>query len=80
MMRNITLNLHRGLDVMIGDGDERTIADSGDDWTKGMMKFQLLKPPLLDSFIPDNQIGMALLPSNSTELGVDHSDDSPENC
>jgi hypothetical protein len=54
---------------MIGDGDERTIADSGYDWMKGTMKFGLLKPPLLDSFIPDNQIGMALLPSNSMDVG-----------
>jgi hypothetical protein len=59
---------------------ELKVADSGDDRTKGMIKFQLLNPSLLDSFIPDDQIGMDLLPSNITELSVDHIDGSPENC
>jgi hypothetical protein len=61
-------------------GDERIIMDSGELLEKGTVKFCLLKPPLLDSFIPDDQIGMDLLPSNITELGVVHIDGSPENC
>jgi hypothetical protein len=62
------------------DGDKHTTKNSGGDCAKGTVKFCLLKPPLLDSFTPDDQIGMDLLPSNITELGVDHIDGSPENC
>jgi hypothetical protein len=62
------------------DRDIGMTRDSGGACAKGTVKFRLLKPPLLDSFFLDDQIGMDLLPSNSTELGMDHSDGSPENC
>jgi hypothetical protein len=41
--------------------DEREFTDSGNDRTKGMMKFRLLHPSLLDSTLPDDQLGDASL-------------------
>jgi hypothetical protein len=46
------------------------VADSGDDRTKGTMKFWLLNPSLLDSTLSDDKLGDALLLDLFTNSGI----------
>jgi hypothetical protein len=77
-MHKITMNL-MGRSARSGKvRDDLMVANSGDDRTKGTMKFWLLKPPLVDSSYPDYLLGDALLPDLFMGLGMLCSDGAIE--
>jgi hypothetical protein len=69
-VRKVTTNLMGRLARSRKVGYELMVADSGDDRTKGMMKFWLLNPSLLDSTLPDDQTGEASLCDLFTGAGI----------
>jgi hypothetical protein len=59
-------------------GDELTVADSGDELQKGKVKFVLPLAPLLNSFLPEYFLDVALLLELFMVLGMLCSDGAIE--
>jgi hypothetical protein len=57
----LTVDLMMRLMAMIGDGAERTVADSDELFQKGTEKFLGLRPPRHPRLLPDDLLYVALL-------------------
>jgi hypothetical protein len=66
----LTVGLAEDSKSMTMTGDELTVADSGDDLTKGKMKFARYSTPWLDSFLQHDLQAPALLPVYYTASGM----------